>query len=122
MLQRAADLVPVLKERSQATEQLRQIPSETIRDFISSGLIRVANPTAYGGYGLDLDAMLEVTRELGRGDGSSSWCFSIWTIHNWEMGLFPKEAQDEYFENPDVLSSSGLNPRNGQTEKVPVGY
>jgi 3-hydroxy-9,10-secoandrosta-1,3,5(10)-triene-9,17-dione monooxygenase len=122
MLQRAADLVPVLKERSQATEQLRQIPSETIRDFISSGLIRVANPTAYGGYGLDLDAMLEVTRELGRGDGSSSWCFSIWTIHNWEMGLFPKEAQDEYFENPDVLSSSGLNPRNGKTEKVPGGY
>lgn len=121
-VRRATELLQVLRDRSSQTEQLRRIPDETINDFVSTGLIRIANPVAYGGFGFDLDAMFEVARELGRGDGSASWCFSIWTIHNWEVGLFPKEAQDEYFENPDVLSSSGLNPRGAQAKKVSGGY
>jgi len=39
LLRRASDLVPVLKERAARTEQLRQIPPESVQDLISSGLI-----------------------------------------------------------------------------------
>jgi 3-hydroxy-9,10-secoandrosta-1,3,5(10)-triene-9,17-dione monooxygenase len=39
-LGRAAALVPVLKERASRTEQLRQIPAETVRDLAVSGLVR----------------------------------------------------------------------------------
>src|SRR3989442_12309775 len=50
LLRRASRLVPVLKERAARTEQLRQIPAETVKDLIASGLIRIGNPSHYGGH------------------------------------------------------------------------
>src|SRR5262249_9450513 len=55
LLRRASGMVPVLKERAARTEQLRQIPPETVKDLIGSGLIRIGNPSRYGGLGVDLD-------------------------------------------------------------------
>ena len=49
MLERARQLVPVLKERALRSEELRQCPPETIQDFIESGLLTAGNPPRYGG-------------------------------------------------------------------------
>ena len=46
---RTLALVPVLRERAARTEELRQIPPETVQDLISSSLIRIGNPPRYGG-------------------------------------------------------------------------
>src|SRR5688500_13091401 len=91
LLRRASALVPVLQERAPHTEQLRQVPPETVRDLVASGLIRVGNPDRYGGYGLDLDMAHEVGWELSRGCGSTGWCYSLWTVHNWWLGHFPEQ-------------------------------
>ncbi len=122
MLGRAADLVPVLKERAARTEQLRQIPPETVRDLTASGLIRIGNPERYGGHGLEVDVAYDVAWELGRGCGSTAWCYGLWTIHNWWLGHFPEKAQEEFFaDGPDTLFSSGLNPAGGRAESVDGG-
>ena len=122
MLRRAAHLVPVLQERAARTEQLRQIPPETVGDLKASGLIRIGNPERYGGHGLDLDTAHEVAWELGRGCGSTAWCYSLWAVHNWWLGHFPEKAQGEFFaEGPDTLFSSGLNPAGGRAESVGGG-
>src|SRR5215207_839217 len=111
LLQRAAALVPVLAERGQRTEELRRIPDETVNDLRAAGLLRLANPERFGGYGLDYDAALEVGVELGRGCGSTAWCYTVWSSHNWVMGMYPEQAQEEYFaSSPDVLSSSAFAP------------
>ena len=123
LLRRSAQLVPVLRERAARTEQLRQIPPETVRDLRDSGLIRIGNPERYGGHGLDIDAAHEVAWELGRGCGSTGWCYSLWTVHNWWLGHFPERAQDEFFaDGPDVLFSSGLNPTSGKAEPARDGF
>ena len=123
LLRRAARLVPVLRERAARTEQLRQIPPETVRDLRDSGLIRIGNPERYGGHGLDIDTAHEVAWELGRGCGSTGWCYSLWTVHNWWLGHFPERAQDEFFgDGPDTLFSSGLNPNNGKGEPARGGF
>lgn len=120
--QRTADLIPVLKARADRTEQLRQLPPETVQDLIASGLIRIGTPKRYGGLGVEYDAAFEVAWELGRGCGSASWCYALWTVHNWWIGHFPEAAQDEYFASgPDTLSCSALNPREGRAEPVPGG-
>ena len=60
--------------------------------------------------------------ELGRACGSTAWCFSVWSIHNWMVGHWPLQAQDEYFaEGPQVLSSSGFAP-SGDLTPVEGGY
>jgi alkylation response protein AidB-like acyl-CoA dehydrogenase len=123
MVRRAADLVPVLAERALRTEGLRQIPEETVEDLRDSGLLRVANPDRWGGLGLDYDTVLEAGVELGRGCGSTAWCYTVWSSHNWMVGMFPEPAQEEYFgPSPDVISSSGINPTGARVEKVDGGY
>jgi 3-hydroxy-9,10-secoandrosta-1,3,5(10)-triene-9,17-dione monooxygenase len=115
--------VPTLRERAARTEQLRQIPPETVEDLRASGLMRIGNPDRYGGQGLDLDTAHEVAWEVARGCGSTGWCYSLWTVHNWWLGHFPERAQDEYFATgPDTLFSSGLNPAGGKAEPVPGGF
>ncbi len=116
-------MVPVLKERAARTEQLRQIPPETVKDLIGSGLIRIGNPSRYGGLGVDLDMAHAVAWELSRGCGSTGWCYSLWTVHNWWLGHFPERAQEEFFATgPDTLFSSGLNPARGKGEPVDGGF
>jgi len=123
LLGRASRLVPVLKERAARTEQLRQIPAETVKDLIASGLIRIGNPSHYGGHGVDLDVAHAVAWELARGCGSAGWCYSLWTVHNWWLGHFPERAQEEFFATgPDTLFSSGLNPARGKAEPVDNGF
>ena len=111
LLRRAADLVPVLKQRAAATERLRRIPEETVRELAVSGLLRTGAPERFGGNGLEYYDTLDIAWELGRGCGSTAWCYALWTHHNWWMGNFPREGQEEYFgTGPDTLCSSALNP------------
>lgn len=123
LLRRAAELVPVLKERAARAEELRQVPPETVQDLVSSGLIRIGNPERYGGHGIELDAVYDVGWELGRGCGSTAWCYSLWAVHNWWLGHFPEKAQEEFFASgPDTLFSSGLDPAGGKAEPVDGGF
>ena len=88
LVTRAQDLVPVLRERASQAEALRRIPDETVKDIVSAGLIRIGTPDKYGGLGIEYDAAFDVGWELGRGCGSSAWCYSLWTVHNWWVGHF----------------------------------
>ena len=45
---RAEALVPVLRERAGRTEELRQLPDETIGDLHRSGLFRILQPKRIG--------------------------------------------------------------------------
>src|SRR3989442_3190598 len=119
LLRRAEQLVPALKERAARQEHLRQIPAESVRDLLDSTLIRIGNPERYGGHGLEMDAAYDVSWELGRGCGSTAWCYSLWTAHNWWLGHFPEKCQDEFFATgPDTPFSSGLHPAGGRVEPV----
>ena len=120
---RTAALLPLLKERALRTEQLRQLPAETVDDLIASQLIRIGNPQRYGGLGMEYDAAFEVAWELGRACGSSAWCYALWTVHNWWLGHFPAQAQEEVFaDGPDVLACSALNPTCGTADPAPGGW
>jgi alkylation response protein AidB-like acyl-CoA dehydrogenase len=120
---RTSELVPILKERAARTEQLRQIPPETVQDLVASGLIRLGNPPRYGGLDVEYDAAFDVSWELGRACGSTAWCYSLWTVHNWWVGHFPEQGQEEFFASgPDTLASSVLNPGRGKAEPVPGGF
>ena len=97
MIQRATALVPRLRERAERTEQLRRLSDETIADLFDAGLFRIGTPDRFGGPGLDVDTMYEVTLELGRGCGSTAWCYSVLAGHNWMLGHWPEQGQEEYF-------------------------
>ncbi len=122
LLQKATALLPALQERAVRTEELRQLPPETVQDLVDSDLIRIGTPQRYGGLAIDYDAAFDVIWELGRVCGSSAWCYALWTVHNWWVGHFPAQAQEEYFATgPNTLACSALNPTEGRAEPVAGG-
>jgi alkylation response protein AidB-like acyl-CoA dehydrogenase len=125
LLSRAGQLVPSLKERASKAEELRQMPQESVRDIVDSGLVRIGNPPRYGGYddqGVTSDTIYEVAWELGRACGSSAWCYSVWAVHAWITGHFPEQAQEEFWSTgPDTLASSAFSPSGAKAVPVPGG-
>ena len=122
MIRRARELVPVLAARAEKCEQSRFLPNETVEDFVRSGIVRISQPVAYGGLDLDMDTVLEVAMELGRGCGSSAWLGSFWPLHNWMVGMWPKQAQDEYWaDSHEIVSSTAWNMLSSKIEAASEG-
>jgi hypothetical protein len=106
-VRKAAELVPVLRERSARCEELRQIPPETVQEVIDAGFLRIAQPVPFGGLGLGVDTVAEVAMEIGRGCPSTAWMVGQWSGHNFIAGMYTKDARDEHFaDGPDALSST----------------
>ena len=123
LVRRAVDLVPILHDRAQRAEQLRRMPQETIDDLHATELMRAAQTVRFGGLGLDVSVVSSVAAELGRGCGSTAWCYAIWAGHNCLVGMFPEKAQEEYWaESKDTLGSTGFNPARAKLVTVPGGY
>jgi alkylation response protein AidB-like acyl-CoA dehydrogenase len=107
LLERAAAMVPALRERSAHCEQLRRIPPETVDDFRKAGFMRISQPKRFGGYDFTVDVAAQVAKEIGRGCGSSAWMAGQWPGHNFMVSYFPLETQQEYWDgNPDRMSST----------------
>jgi alkylation response protein AidB-like acyl-CoA dehydrogenase len=111
LVRRAAELVPVLRDRATQTEALRRVPQETIDALCRADLLRAPLPERFGGLGLDFEIIVDVAAELGRGCGSTAWCYGVWATHNWMVGMYPEQAQEEYWAaGSDTLCASSLNP------------
>jgi len=107
---RAAQLVPLLREKAVWMEENRRLHEETIEALTSAGILKMRVPARYGGFESDMCTAVNVLAELARGDGSASWTVAVWAISSWMVGLFPDEVQDEVFATPDVRISGILSP------------
>ena len=123
LLERARGLLPKLKERAFDTEHAGRVSSETVSDILATHLNRISVPVRFGGLDVEFSLMHDIAIEFGRACGASSWCFSLWGVHNWWVGYYSPEAQEEVYANgPDVLTSSAGFAINSQAEPVPGGF
>lgn len=123
LLARAEALVPVLRERAGRTEELRQLPDDTIDDLHRSGLFRILQPKRVGGSELPFRSIVELVSMIGKGDGSTAWVLANLAAHHWLLGMWPKEAQDEIWgDSPDNLIGSALIFPRGRARPVDGGY
>jgi 3-hydroxy-9,10-secoandrosta-1,3,5(10)-triene-9,17-dione monooxygenase len=120
-IERARSLGPVLRERIPQTEQLRRLPDETVADLLESGLVGLMTPRRFGGSELGAEAMIDVTVELGASCPSTGWVYMLWTAHMWMLALFPPQAQEELWANPNTLASSVVSTI-GEVVPAPGGY
>ena len=122
-LERARGFVPLLKARSAATEQLRQVPPETIADLHASGLFRILQPRRVGGSELPFRALVETAATIGRGCGSTAWVYANLASHHWMLGMWDPRAQDEIWgESPDILIASAFVFPAGHAYRTDGGY
>ena len=122
MIARAEALLPALRERSADAEKNRRISGETVREFRAAGLPKILQPKRFGGYELAPDTAVEVIRTIASACGSSGWVTNLFVIHNWQVSLFPIEAQEEYWAgSDDRLCSTVSFATKSQMEEVEGG-
>lgn len=122
MIARAEALLPALRERSAEAEKNRRLSDETIREFQAAGLPKILQPKRFGGYELAPDTAVEVIRTIATACGSSGWVTNLFVIHNWQVSLFPIEAQEEYWASgDDTLCSTASLAMKSQVEEVDGG-
>jgi 3-hydroxy-9,10-secoandrosta-1,3,5(10)-triene-9,17-dione monooxygenase len=122
LLETARALLPALRERAGEGDELRRIPDRTIAEFREAGFFRMLQPTAYGGLEVDPSVFFDVQATIASACPSSAWVLGVLGVHNWQLALFPKNAQDEVWgADPGTLISSSYAP-TGKVERADGGY
>jgi 3-hydroxy-9,10-secoandrosta-1,3,5(10)-triene-9,17-dione monooxygenase len=122
MIARAETLLPALRERSADAEKNRRLSDETVHAFRAAGLPKILQPKRFGGYELAPDTAVEVIRTIASACGSSGWVTNLFVVHNWQVSLFPIEAQEEYWAgSDDRLCSTVSFATKSQMEEVEGG-
>src|SRR5580704_11351294 len=121
-LARVRALRPAVRERAAGAERLRRLPEETFADFQEAGLFRCLQPRRWGGFELDPVTFYRAVAEVGAVCGSSAWILGVDCVHNWQLALFPPQAQEDVWgeDTNDQLSNS-LAP-TGTVERAPGGF
>src|SRR5262245_56128346 len=72
-MRRAREVVPILRERADRTEDARQLIRDNEQLLHETGLFRFHQPKAFGGMELDFVAVVDIPAELARGCPSTAW-------------------------------------------------
>jgi 3-hydroxy-9,10-secoandrosta-1,3,5(10)-triene-9,17-dione monooxygenase len=122
LIDSARALVPVLAARAAEAERAGKVPVETVRDLQEAGLFRVLQPRRWGGYELDPRVFYQIQMTLAEGCMSTAWIYGVIGVHNWQLPLFPEQAQqDVWSARSDTLIASTYMP-TGKAEPVDGGY
>src|SRR5882757_6771943 len=110
LVDRAAELVPLLQKHARWAEDNRRLHDEVVEALSEAGIFNLRKPKRYGGYEVDTRTLVDVAAELGRGDGAASWVASVYWIPGWMACLFPDDVQDEVFASPEARVCGTLSP------------
>jgi 3-hydroxy-9,10-secoandrosta-1,3,5(10)-triene-9,17-dione monooxygenase len=115
-------LVPTLRERATACEALRRVPDETFKEFQALGLLRALQPKRWGGFELDPWTFYEAVMEVSAACASSGWVLGVVGVHNWQLGLFPEQAQADVWRDDSSVQISSSYAPTGKVERVAGGF
>ena len=122
LVARAEALLPGLYERARVAEESRRLPDDTVREFRAAEFHKILQPRRFGGFELGFDTAAEVIRTLATACGSSGWVANLFIVHNWQIGLFPIQAQEEYWaDGSDQVSSTASFATHSEMEEVDGG-
>jgi 3-hydroxy-9,10-secoandrosta-1,3,5(10)-triene-9,17-dione monooxygenase len=122
MVQRARDMIGVLRERQEECERIGRLPDETSREFIEAGFYRILQPRRFGGYEFDLPTFTRVAIALARGCPASGWTYTLTAGHAHMLAaLWPEEGQiDIYGADGEVRMPGRFRP--GTATPMDGGY
>lgn len=105
-----------------ASEDARCLTAESAEALKSSGYLSTFVPRRYGGGELTLEVMAERVRECSRYSTSAGWVLMVSLAHDFVIGSFPEEAQDDVWApGPDDVTPGSLAP-GGRIEPTDGGW
>lgn len=123
-VQLAIEAKPRLRERNAKCDAERVVPEQTIRELKDAGFFRMMQPKRWGGYECDPIEFFDAAIEVASACPSTAWVLGVVAVHNWQLALFPEQAQRDVWEGPDgldTLIASSYMPV-GKVTRVEGGY
>ena len=121
-LERARELIPLLREEAPKCEALGQLTPEVLDAIHRAGLFRYLQPKVWGGMELPFVAHYDIPEMLARGDISTAWVVVNLAGHHRSMTWWPRKAQEEVWgANPDAGIASGIAYQQGRGVPVEGG-
>jgi alkylation response protein AidB-like acyl-CoA dehydrogenase len=121
LLSRARDIAEFVSMRARQTESDRRIANDVIERMRKAELFRILQPQAHGGFEYGFDVFIQIVAVIAGGCGSSGWVYGLLASHQWLAACFSKEAQDEFWRDPDALAAGTYAPA-GQGAATNGGY
>ena len=127
LIQRARDLAPGIAARAETAEAIRNVPEESMQELLDAGLFRMLQPRRVGGYEMPFDILVDVLPIIGAACTSTAWILGNFSSRNWNIGMWPRAAQDEIWGagpvfTPDVLACSAYVFPALEAVKTADGY
>lgn len=116
------ELLPVLRERAQETEDRRALAPETVKALAETGFFRLLQPARFGGHEAHPLTFLTGVREIASACGSTGWVASLVGVHAWQLALFPDRAQQDVWGGDTGTRMSSSYAPTGTVERVGGGY
>ncbi|WP_328429511.1 flavin-dependent monooxygenase [Streptomyces sp. NBC_00443] len=110
LVNRVRALRPLVREHALRAEQERRVTSEVAAALTDAGIHRMNVPRRYGGYQSRLRTQVDAVAEIASVCGSTAFKTVIQAGCSYIAALFPDEAQDEIFTNPDAKVGGTLVP------------
>lgn len=122
LLQRACAIGDLARDAALSTEANRTVAPALIGRMRDAELFKILQPAAFGGFEYGFDVFAEAVAAIGAGDGSTGWVYSLGAVHQWLIGCFPLEAQEEaWSQDRDAVAAVSYAP-TGKTARVAGGY
>jgi 3-hydroxy-9,10-secoandrosta-1,3,5(10)-triene-9,17-dione monooxygenase len=125
LVNRAESLIPFLRQHAGEADRDGRFSSEAILRLREAGFFRILQPARFGGYGLAPGTLWRVTRQLGRGCGSTAFIISQLGVHSWFVGMFEASAQRDVFggDGDAIVSNLSVGVRRQmQGSRTDGGY
>ncbi|MCB0993559.1 MAG: hypothetical protein KDB21_00610 [Acidimicrobiales bacterium] len=117
-----AEAGPALAEKSEAADDLGRLPDETGKRLRDCGVIRLLQPTDFGGYEADPRDFLNAVMDVGNWCPSAGWVSGVVGVHPWELAFNDRRLQEEVWgEDPDTWVASPYAP-SGTATPADGGY
>src|ERR1700722_18828868 len=117
-----AELLPVLRQRAQETEDNRVVSAESVKALAETGFFRLLQPASHGGLEADPIAFYTAVRLIASACGSTGWVASVLGVHPWHLGLFTPEAQQEVWGADQATRISSSYAPTGRARAVDGGH
>jgi hypothetical protein len=102
--------------------ELRRLAPGIVKRFRDIGVMRLLQPSRYGGYEAEPRVFNEAMYAISRASSCAGWVTGVVGVHSWHIGLFEDRTQAEVLgDNPDTWISSSYGPA-GQAMRVPGGH
>ncbi|RKT87177.1 Acyl-CoA dehydrogenase [Saccharopolyspora antimicrobica] len=111
VVRRVEEVAARLAATAEDSERLGRLADESVKLVREAGVMRLLQPTDFGGYAAHPRDFAEAVMAVAKACGSTGWVCGVGGVHPWEMALMDRQLQQEVWgENPDTWIASPYMP------------